>query len=74
LLLGTGNKPTDSVLKFENPLFYHFKYLKLECHRKVKLTLGAGNIFVEVFLPVSNIVEGAKMPVAINISNEPFMN
>jgi hypothetical protein len=40
----------------------------------MKLTLGAGNIFVEVFLPVSNIVERAEMSVAINISNEPFVN
>lgn len=40
----------------------------------MKLTVGAGNIFVEIFLPLSNIVERAKMSVAINISNEPFMN
>jgi len=52
----------------------HIKFVKLECHRTVKLTLGAGNIFVEVFLPVSNIVKRAKLSVAINVSNEPFIN
>ena len=46
----------------------NIKYAKLECHRKVKLILEAGNILVEVFL------ERAQMSVAINISNEPFMN
>jgi hypothetical protein len=67
------NKPTDSVLKFEKKKM-HIKYVKLEGNRKVKLTSGAGNIFVEVFFPVSNTVERAKMSVAINIYNEQFIN
>jgi len=71
-LLGTG-KQTDRLSSQVWKNLY-IKYVKPECHRKVKLTVGAGNIFVEIFLPLSNIVERAKMSVAINISNEPFMN